>query len=56
MKKDYKKHRERYRNLSKEQKEKKQQYGHERYKNLSEYKKEKLVEYRKKYQNEKIIK
>ena len=49
MKKDYKKHRERYQNLSIEQKEKKQQYGHERYKNLSEYEKEKLVEYRKKY-------
>ena len=28
--------RERYQNLSKEEKEKKQQYGHERYKNLLE--------------------
>ena len=39
---------ERYQNLSKEEKEKKQQYGRECYKNLSEYEKQKLVEYRKK--------
>ena len=45
MKKDCKKARERYQNLSKE--EKKRQYGRERYKNLSEDEKEKLVEYRK---------
>ena len=35
-------------NLSKEEKEKKQQYGGERYKILSEYKKPKFLEYRKK--------
>ena len=38
---------ERNQSLSKEEKEKKQQYGRERYKNLSEHKKQKLVEYRK---------
>ena len=41
--------RERFQNLSREEKDKKQQYGHENYKNLSEDEKEKLVEYRKKY-------
>ena len=35
-------------NLSKEEKEKKQQYGRKRYKNLSEEEKNTLVEYRKK--------
>ena len=35
--------------FSREEKEKKWQYGHERYKNLSKDKKQKLVEYRKKY-------
>ena len=50
IKKDYKKKAcERYKNLSKEEKEKKRQYGCERYKNLSEDEKQKLVEYRKKY-------
>ena len=44
-----KKARKRYQNLSKEGKEKKQQYGLERCKNLSEDEKQKLVEYRKKY-------
>ena len=38
-----------YQSLSKEDQEKKQQYGRERYKNLPEYEKEKLVEYNKKY-------
>ena len=38
-----------YQNLSKEEKEKKWQYGHEWYKNFSEDEKQKLVEYRKKY-------
>ena len=37
----------RERNLSKEEKEKKQQYGHERYKSLSEDKTQTLVEYKK---------
>ena len=37
----------RYQNLSKEEKEKKQQYGCESYKNLSEDGKSKLVEYKK---------
>ena len=41
--------RERYKNLSKEEKEIKRQYGCERYKNLSENEKQKLVECRKKY-------
>ena len=40
---------ERYQNLSKEEKQKKQQYGREHYKNLSEAEKQKLVEFRKKY-------
>ena len=35
--------------FSKEEKEKKRQYGHERYKNLPQDEKQKLVEYRKKY-------
>ena len=39
--------REKYQNLSEEEKEK-QQYGHEQCKNLSEDEKQKLVEYRKK--------
>ena len=34
--------------FSKEEKEKKQQYGHECYKNLSEDEKQKFVDYRKK--------
>ena len=38
-----------YQNLSKEEKEKKWQYGHEWYKNFSEDEKQKLAEYRKKY-------
>ena len=36
MKKEYKKVREKYQNLSKEEKEQKQQNGRECYKNLSE--------------------
>ena len=47
IKKDCKKARERYQNLSKEEKEKKWQYGRKRYKNLSEDEKSKLVGYRK---------
>ena len=43
-----KKARERYQNLSKEEKEKKWPYGRECYKNLSEDEKQKLIEYRKK--------
>ena len=43
------KSRERDQSLSKEEKEKKRQYGRERYKNLSEDEKQKLVEYSKKY-------
>ena len=41
--------RERYQNLSKEEKEKKLEYGCEHYKNFSEDEKQKLAEYRKKY-------
>ena len=44
-----KKPRKRYENISKEGKEKKQQYDRERYENLSKQKKQKLVDYRKKY-------
>ena len=44
-----KKSRKRYQNLSEEEKNKRQEYGHERYKNLSEDEKQKLVEYRKRY-------
>ena len=44
-----KKARERFQNLPKKEKVKKQQYGRERYKNLSEDLKQKLVEFRKKY-------
>ena len=40
---------ERYQNPSKEEKEKKQQYGREHYKNLSVDEKNELVEYSKKY-------
>ena len=40
---------ERYQNLSKEKKGKKQQYDHERYKNLAEDWKHKLFEYKKNY-------
>ena len=49
IKKDYKKARKRYQNLSKEEKRRKPQHGYEPYKNLPEYEKEKLVEYSKKY-------
>ena len=40
--------RERYQNLTEEEKNKKREYGHKHYKNLSEDEKQKLVEYRKK--------
>ena len=40
--------RERYQNLSKEEKEKKQEYGRQRYKNFALDEKNKLVGYRKK--------
>ena len=44
----------RYKNLSKIENEKKQQYGCEYYKNLSDNEQQKLLEYRKKiFQNEK---
>ena len=46
IKKCYKKAHERYQSLSKEEKEKKPQYGRERYKNLPEDERQKLVEYR----------
>ena len=41
--------RERYRNLSEEEKNRNGEYGLERYKNLSKDEKQKLAEYRKKY-------
>ena len=40
--------REKYQNLSKEEKEKKLHHGHEHYKNLLKNEAQKLVEYRKK--------
>ena len=43
-----KKAREIYQNISKEEEDKKQQYGCERYKSLSKDEKRKLVEYRRK--------
>ena len=49
LRKTIKKARKKYRNISKEEKEKKRQYGPECYKNLAEDEKEKLAEYRKKY-------
>ena len=48
-KKTTKKARGRYQSLSKEEKEKKWQYGHERYNNPPEDEKQKLVGYRCKY-------
>lgn len=39
--------RERYRNLSKEERNRKWQYGHERYKNLPEDEKQKLAVHKK---------
>ena len=44
-----KKARKRYQNLSKEEREKKRQYGCEHYKNISKDGKQKLVEYTEKY-------
>ena len=44
----FKKAREIYQNISKEEEDKKQQYGCERYKSLSKDEKQKLVEYRRK--------
>ena len=49
QKKASKKPCEQYQNLSKEERNKKHQYGREQYRNLSEDKKQRLVEYRKKY-------
>ena len=44
-KKGFPKRRERYQDLSEEEKERKRQYGHKRYKNLLEDEKQKLVKY-----------
>ena len=41
--------RDKYRNLSEEDKNKKREYGKNRYHNMSEEKKQKLKEYQKKY-------
>ena len=40
---------DKYRNLSEEEKNKKREYGKNRYHNMSEEKKQKLKEYQKKY-------
>ena len=45
--------RDKYKNLSEENKNKKREYGKNRYLNLSEEKKEKLKEYQKKYREAK---
>ena len=45
--------RDKYRNLSKEDKNKKRQYGRNRYGNMSEEKKQRLKEYRKNYREAK---
>ena len=50
-----KKARERYQSFSKEEKEKKQQYGYERYKSLPEDEKQKIVEYRKNIEWERTL-
>ena len=47
--------RSRYQNLSKEEREKKWQYGHELYKNLPEDAKRKLVEYRKNTEKNRFV-
>ena len=44
---------DKYRNLSKEDKNKKRQYGRNRYGNMSEEKKQRLKEYRKNYREAK---
>ena len=49
LRKTTKKPHERYQSLSKEEKERKRQYGRKQYKNLTEDEKQKFVEYRKKY-------
>ena len=41
--------RDKYRNLSKEEKNKKREYGKNRYRNMSEEKKQRLKEYQKNY-------
>ena len=45
--------RDKYRNLSKEDKNKKRQYGRNRYRNMSEEKKQRLKEYQKNYREAK---
>ena len=47
--------RDKYRNLSEEEKNKKGEYGKKRYRNMSEEKKEKLKEYRKNYREAKKV-
>ena len=41
--------RDKYRNLSEQEKSKKREYGKNRYRNISEEKKQRLKEYQKKY-------
>ena len=45
--------RDKYRNLSEEDKNKKREYGRNRYRNISEEKKQKLKEYQKNYRDAK---
>ena len=45
--------RDKYRNLSEEEKNKKREYGKNRYRNMSEEKEEKLKEYQKNYREAK---
>ena len=47
--------RDKYRNLSKEEKNKKREYGKNRYRNMSEEKKQRLKEYQKNYREIKKV-
>ena len=46
---------DRYRNLSEEEKNKKREYGKNKYRNMSEEKKQKLKEYQKNYRETKKV-
>ena len=46
---------DRYRNLSEEEKNKKREYGKSKYRNMSEEKKQKLKEYQKNYRETKKV-
>ena len=52
---DKNKVKDKYKNLSEEDKNKRREYGKNRYHNMSEEKKQKLKEYQKKYQEKKSL-